>query len=95
MNEKLTGTIAAKDVLLGTLDLAVEYYKGDTGESGVALSSTAPTDESVSIWIEPDGEATTEFVTNEQLDETIESKGYMTEEQVRALVAELLAQEAK
>ena len=32
--------------------------KGDTGDSGVYLGSTEPTDESVKVWINPDGEST-------------------------------------
>ena len=32
--------------------------KGDTGDSGVYLGSTEPADESVKVWINPDGEST-------------------------------------
>ena len=32
--------------------------KGDTGDSGVYLGNTEPTDESVKVWINPDGEST-------------------------------------
>ena len=32
--------------------------KGDTGDSGVYLGNTEPTDESVKVWINPDGEFT-------------------------------------
>ena len=77
--------------LVGTLDLGVEYFRG---ESGVYMGTTAPESENVNVWIEPDYEASGTVVSKEQVDEMIDSKGYMTEEQVRALVAELMKGEA-
>ena len=79
---ELTGTITARDILFGEIGLGVEYYVGD---SGVALSKEAPTNDKVNVWIEPDGDASNQVVTNEEL----ESRGYMTEAEVRALIEEL------
>ena len=43
----------------GGLVLPVPAYhiKGDPGASGVYYGSTEPTDESVMVWVKPDGEA--------------------------------------
>lgn len=82
-NYNENSTLIARDVLLGEIGLGVEYYVGD---SGVRLSKEAPKEEAVNIWIEPDGDASNQLITNEEL----ESKGYMTEEQVRDLVNQIL-----
>lgn len=82
-NYNENSTLIARDVLLGEIGLGVEYYVGD---SGVRLSKEPPKEEAVNIWIEPDGDVSNQLITNEEL----ESKGYMTEEQVRDLVNQIL-----
>lgn len=79
--------ITPRETLIGTLNLGVEYFKGD---SGVYLGDSQPTDDQTNVWIEPDAEASGTIVTQEELD----SKGYMTEAEVRALIAELMKGEA-
>ena len=45
--------------------------KGDTGESGVVISTTAPVDEDVSVWINPNGTAT-EILTRADVQDMID-----------------------
>lgn len=46
--------------------------KGDKGESGVYLGTTAPSDEDINVWINPNGEAHTEAVV---IDPTLTQEG--------------------
>lgn len=46
--------------------------KGDKGESGVYLGTTAPSDEDINVWINPNGEAHTEAVV---IDDTLSVEG--------------------
>ena len=46
--------------------------KGDKGESGVYLGTTAPSDEDINVWINPNGEAHTEAVV---VDPTLTMEG--------------------
>lgn len=46
--------------------------KGDKGESGVYLGTTAPSDEDINVWINPNGEAHTEAVV---VDDTLTQEG--------------------
>lgn len=81
---ELYGTLIEKDVIVGELSLGVEYYKGNTGDSGVYLGEVPPED--TNVWIEPVNEDVDVLITEEELD----ARGYMTEEQVRALIEEIL-----
>lgn len=81
--------LIARDVLVGELSLGVEYFKGDVGDSGVFIGNDMPTNDA-NIWIEPTNEQVDVLVTEEQL----VAKGYMTEEQVRTLINEILNGEA-
>lgn len=76
-----------KDVLWGTLDLGVDYFKGD---SGVYVGEQPPADQEVNVWVEPVAEEINYLATEEYVNKTIEEKGYMTEEQVRALIREIV-----
>lgn len=82
---ELKGILTERETLIGTLSLGADYFKGETGDSGVYVGETTPTDEEINIWIEPTAEVDT-LITEELL----ESKGYMNEAQVRALVEEIL-----
>ena len=87
---ELKGILTERETLIGTLSLGADYYKGDRGDSGVYVGGDKPTDEEVNVWIEPVAEDVDVLATEEYVDKTIESKGYMTEEQVRALIAEMV-----
>ena len=84
---ELKGILVERDVLYGELSLGVEYFKGD---SGVYVGEQPPADEEVNVWVEPVAEEINYLATEEYVNNTIESKGYMTEEQVRALIAEMV-----
>lgn len=93
---ELYGVITPKEVLVGTLDLGVEYYKGDTGDSGVYVGEQAPANPEINVWIEPDGTASENgLITKEELDEILEDynpevdlTGYATEEAVSQQITE-------
>lgn len=87
---ELKGILTERETLIGTLSLGADYFKGETGESGVYVGAEQPTNEDVNVWIEPVAEDVDVLATEEYVNETIESKGYMTEEQVRALIAEMV-----
>lgn len=87
---ELKGILTERETLIGTLSLGADYYKGDRGDSGVYVGAEQPTNEDINVWIEPVVEDVDVLATEEYVDKTIESKGYMTEEQVRALIAEMV-----
>ena len=65
-------------------DLATQAYvktdifvKGDTGNSGVEINTTEPTDPNVDVWIDPDGESNTKVVDTISHDESITSPANM------------------
>lgn len=95
---ELKGRLVTRDTLLGTLSLGVEYYKGDTGESGVYMGESEPTNPDVSVWIEPAGEASENgLVTQEELDKAlanveVDLTGYATEENVTNQINDATAQ---
>lgn len=70
---ELKGILTERETLIGTLSLGADYFKGDRGESGVYVGEEQPTDEEITIWIEPDGEATDELVSKEELEEALEN----------------------
>ena len=82
-------SLTPREVLLGTLDLGVDYFKGD---SGVYVGDVPPADEQVNVWVEPVAEEINYLATEEYVNKTIEEKGYMTEEQVRALIREIVGE---
>lgn len=82
---ELKGILTERETLIGTLSLGADYFKGETGDSGVYVGEEKPADEDINVWIEPTAEVDT-LITEELL----ESKGYMNEAQVRALVEEIL-----
>ena len=51
-------TLDTKNIYVGDESGAVQQIntKGDTGNSGVYIGTAAPTDESVNVWINPEGE---------------------------------------
>ena len=53
--------------------------KGDKGESGVYLGTTAPSDEDINVWINPNGEAHTEAVI---VDPTLTMEGQAADAKV-------------
>lgn len=53
--------------------------KGDKGESGVYLGTTAPSDEDINVWINPNGEAHTEAVV---IDTTLTQEGQAADSKV-------------
>lgn len=53
--------------------------KGDKGESGVYLGTTAPSDEDINVWINPNGEAHTEAVV---VDPTLTMEGQAADAKV-------------
>lgn len=67
---ELKATLTPSNTLIGTLFLGADYYKGETGDSGVYLGESAPTDEKKTIWIEPAGDANL-LVSREELEEAI------------------------
>lgn len=90
---ELKGVLNARDTLFGSLNLGVEYYRGEQGlqgDSGVYVGAEQPTNEDVNVWIEPVVDEVDVVATETFVEEAIASKGYMTEEQVRALIAELV-----
>lgn len=87
---ELKGILTERETLIGTLSLGADYFKGETGESGVYVGAEQPTNEEINVWIEPVAEGVDILATEDYVNETIESKGYMTEEQVRALIAEMV-----
>lgn len=70
---ELKGILTERETLIGTLSLGADYFKGDRGDSGVYVGGDKPTDEEVNIWIEPDGEATNNLVSKEELEEALEN----------------------
>lgn len=87
---ELKGILTERETLIGTLSLGADYFKGDRGDSGVYVGEEKPADEDINVWIEPVAEDVDILATEDYVDKTIESKGYMTEEQVRALIAEMV-----
>lgn len=87
---ELKGILTERETLIGTLSLGADYFKGETGESGVYVGAEQPTNEDISVWIQPVAEDVDVLATEDYVNKTIESKGYMTEEQVRALIAEMV-----
>lgn len=53
--------------------------KGDKGESGVYLGTTAPSDEDINVWINPNGEAHTEAIV---VDPTLTMEGQAADAKV-------------
>lgn len=81
---ELYGTLIEKNVIVGELSLGVEYYKGDTGDSGVYLGEVPPED--TNVWIEPVNEDVDVLITENQLNEKLND--YTTIEEVnQAIVA--------
>jgi hypothetical protein len=76
---ELKGILIERETLIGTLSLGADYYKGDRGDSGVYVGEEKPADEEINVWIEPVAEDVDILATEEYVNETIESKGYMTE----------------
>lgn len=54
-------TLDTKNIYVGDNDGVVQQIntKGDTGDSGVYIGTEAPTDESVNVWINPEGDSLT------------------------------------
>lgn len=97
---ELKATLTPSNTLIGTLSLGADYYKGDAGDSGVYLGVEEPVEEEKYIWIEPETENKTMLATEEQVAEAkadviaeVESKGYQTEDQVKALIQQILSEE--
>lgn len=67
MSENLNGILNEKDVLVGTLSMGVEYYKGEAGQSGVYIGQEEPTDEGIYVWIVPQGELDDFVMTEEEV----------------------------
>jgi hypothetical protein len=83
---ELKATLTPSNTLIGTLSLGADYYKGETGDSGVYLGEVEPVEEEKYIWIEPEAKQTM-LATEEQVAEAkadviaeVESKGYQTKE---------------
>ncbi len=96
---ELKATLTPSNTLIGTLSLGADYYKGETGDSGVYLGKVEPVEEEKYIWIEPEAKQTI-LATEEQVVEAkadviaeVESKGYQTKEQVKALIQQILNEE--
>lgn len=68
----------------GSIGLGSQYIalKGEPGESGVYIGTTAPEDENINVWINPEGEASTGLLTREEL----ESYQYATAAEVIELI---------
>ena len=97
---ELKATLTPSNTLIGTLSLGADYYKGETGDSGVYLGVEEPVEEEKYIWIEPETENKTMLATEEQVAEAkadviaeVESKGYQTKDQVKALIQQILSEE--
>ena len=96
---ELKATLTPSNTLIGILSLGADYYKGETGDSGVYLGKVEPVEEEKYIWIEPEAKQTI-LATEEQVVEAkadviaeVESKGYQTKEQVKALIQQILNEE--
>lgn len=70
---ELKGILTERETLIGTLSLGADYYKGETGDSGVYVGAGQPTNEDINIWIEPDGEATNNLVSKEEFEKALEN----------------------
>lgn len=67
-----TYTIAFSDGTSSTFTVT-NGAKGDTGNSGVAISETEPTDTSVNVWIDPNGSGET-YYTEAEVDSLLDKK---------------------
>ena len=67
-----TYTIAFSDGTSSTFTVT-NGAKGDTGNSGVAISETEPTDTSVDVWIDPNGSGET-YYTEAEVDSLLDKK---------------------
>lgn len=91
---ELKGILTERETLIGTLSLGADYYKGETGNSGVFLGDEPPVDEEITVWIAPEEGGASDIITQEKLEEALESievdlTDYYTKEQVNEAIANI------
>lgn len=64
---------------------------GPAGESGVYIGESEPIDDDKYIWINPNGTASENVITQEQMETYIAKQGFQTEAQVKNIVNEAIA----
>ena len=64
---------------------------GPAGESGVYIGESEPIDDDKYIWINPNGTASQNVITQEQMETYIAKQGFQTEAQVKSIVNEAIA----